>query len=203
MFCTKCGSEIDNNAKFCGICGESQRPQPVSQNFQPQQVQQFTPYQPPRKKTLKVWQVVLIVIGGITIIGFIGNLIGNSSEYGTNQETTNNAVVITTDDAIDTTESAPSTTEKSDDDDFRHYVYAVLRYHEDLENGKLSEAEASGSLTGFQVNLALYKINYGSTSLEYRVYYYALYGESEYEQEFGYNKDYMNDVKDYVADYYN
>ena len=85
-------------------------------------------------------------------------------------------------------------------DDFKHRVHTVLKYHKDLENGKITDAEAKGMWAAFKLNIGMYKTNYGIASLEHRAYYYAMYGESEYLDEFGYNEDFIIDVKEYITE---
>lgn len=83
MFCPKCGNKLEDNAKFCHICGqpietdENHQPQqPEHQNYenyhQPQQpdYQNFGNYQqPPQpKKSQKGFVAMVIAAGGLLIV---------------------------------------------------------------------------------------------------------------------------------------
>ena len=109
-FCIKCGRQIEDSAAFCNFCGQAQsnvqQPfynngqanynQPVNnQNVnygfnqtQPQQqVQQpfqpaFQQSVPQPKKGLKVWQIILIVVGAILLLGIIIGVVSSSDSSG-------------------------------------------------------------------------------------------------------------------------
>ena len=83
MFCPKCGNKLEDNAKFCHICGQpieteesSQPQQPEHQNYenyhQPQQpdYQNFGNYQqqPQPKKSQKGFVAMVIAAGGLLIV---------------------------------------------------------------------------------------------------------------------------------------
>lgn len=83
MFCPKCGNKLEDNAKFCHICGqpietdENHQPQqPEHQNYenyhQPQQpdYQNFGNYQqqPKPKKSQKGFVAMVIAAGGLLIV---------------------------------------------------------------------------------------------------------------------------------------
>ena len=68
MFCPKCGNKLEDNAKFCHICG-----QPIeTDNHQPQQpdYQNFGNYQqqPQPKKSQKGFVAMVIAAGGLLIV---------------------------------------------------------------------------------------------------------------------------------------
>lgn len=79
MFCTKCGKEIPDGAKFCSACGATQdtlnAEQPSqqvnmtapAQNFQP------TPQQKPKSKGKKIGGIILAVLGAMAILGSCTN----------------------------------------------------------------------------------------------------------------------------------
>lgn len=69
MFCPKCGNKLEDNAKFCHICGH---PIETDENHQPQQpdYQNFGNYQqPPQpKKSQKGFVAMVIAAGGLLIV---------------------------------------------------------------------------------------------------------------------------------------
>lgn len=69
MFCPKCGNKLEDNAKFCHICGQ---PIETDENHQPQQpdYQNFGNYQqPPQpKKSQKGFVAMVIAAGGLLIV---------------------------------------------------------------------------------------------------------------------------------------
>lgn len=69
MFCPKCGNKLEDNAKFCHICGQ---PIETDENHQPQQpdYQNFGNYQqPPQpKKSQKGFVAMVITAGGLLIV---------------------------------------------------------------------------------------------------------------------------------------
>ncbi|MGN0501812.1 MAG: hypothetical protein ACI4HN_02710, partial [Ruminococcus sp.] len=100
MKCQYCGNELKENAKFCDGCGV-----PVKQPLNPIQQQFVTNNNPqllPKKKRLKAWHIILIVLGGIfALIGlffcfvlWIGFTFGTVESESQNQST--QAVVATT-----------------------------------------------------------------------------------------------------------
>lgn len=81
MFCPKCGNKLEDNAKFCHICGhpieteESSQPQQSEQQnyenyHQPQQpvYQNFGNYQPQPKKSQKGFVAMVIAAGSLLIV---------------------------------------------------------------------------------------------------------------------------------------
>ena len=98
-YCSKCGNQIADNARFCGRCGapspDSARPpvnQPVNQPvYQPmtqpvnqpvyQSAYQPAYQQPARKKAVKWWipvvavaAVAALILGAVLLIGAIGGM---------------------------------------------------------------------------------------------------------------------------------
>ena len=77
MFCPKCGSEVTEGKKFCANCGaqignaQSAAPQGAAPA---RNVQQNAPAQPAKKKP-KVWLIILIIAGSVTILSIIAVLI--------------------------------------------------------------------------------------------------------------------------------
>jgi hypothetical protein len=73
MFCSNCGSQIDEGARFCASCGSVVDAAPAEGTVQNPQVQtvQAPPYQnlpPPEQSggdSLRVFGIVLVVAGGI------------------------------------------------------------------------------------------------------------------------------------------
>lgn len=69
MFCPKCGNKLEDNAKFCHICGQ---PIETDENHQPQQpdYQNFGNYQqqPQPKKSQKGFVAMVIAAGGLLIV---------------------------------------------------------------------------------------------------------------------------------------
>ena len=69
MFCPKCGNKLEDNAKFCHICGH---PIETDENHQPQQpdYQNFGNYQqqPQPKKSQKGFVAMVIAAGGLLIV---------------------------------------------------------------------------------------------------------------------------------------
>lgn len=81
MFCTKCGRELPNNAKFCSHCGAPQGSESVNRPAQQRPVQQpytqqsYSPPQPtakPKKKS-KTAGIIMLVIGLISVYGGFAN----------------------------------------------------------------------------------------------------------------------------------
>lgn len=76
MYCTNCGTEIADDAKFCPFCGKptvsSSRSQiQLTQPTQPTQIPfEATPYTPAKSKTNTAIAVVLVIIVGVIIIYF-------------------------------------------------------------------------------------------------------------------------------------
>lgn len=68
MFCNSCGKEVAENAKFCQNCGAECAK--ASGEFQPE-----TPIteQKPKKRKINVAAVVLVVLGGLSILGSLSN----------------------------------------------------------------------------------------------------------------------------------
>lgn len=77
-----------------------------------------------------------------------------------------------------------------DTNDFKESVRSVLQYHEDISNNIVNEAEATGSWLAYNLNIKLY------SGLEKKIYYYAMYGEEKYIEEYG-NND-LNEVKEFI-----
>lgn len=76
--CNRCGTEFESD--FCPKCGMAKGA--------PMQTQS-------QKKKLKGWQIALIVIGAIVVVGIIGGTAGNSQDVatgGNNQTATNQAI---------------------------------------------------------------------------------------------------------------
>jgi len=76
IFCKKCGAELEQDAKFCNVCGETveaaqSTPQPenVQANAAPQYDYQYTLAQAPAAEKGKSWQGITSLICGI--VGFI------------------------------------------------------------------------------------------------------------------------------------
>lgn len=69
MFCPKCGNKLEDNAKFCHICGQ---PIETDENHQPQQpdYQNFGNYQqqPQPKKSQKGFVAMVIAAGSLLIV---------------------------------------------------------------------------------------------------------------------------------------
>lgn len=88
MYCKNCGAQYED-AKFCPKCGTSTDEVKEVPQTQPP-VQQWQPYtnQQTQKKKLKRWQVAVIVIAGLFVIGIIGNLTGEGSENAKDINTT-------------------------------------------------------------------------------------------------------------------
>ena len=61
MKCTKCGSEIPDGNRFCGICGANigaPEPKPIQAQIPPQIYMQATP---PKKKT-SPWLIAMLIV---------------------------------------------------------------------------------------------------------------------------------------------
>lgn len=96
MICTNCGNMLDNNAKFCGVCGTPVQvqptPQPVAQPQyqQPQQTytynnhQQMGGYPQQGGSVMSVGSyIITFIITSIPIVGFIMILVWS---FGSNTE---------------------------------------------------------------------------------------------------------------------
>ena len=83
MYCSNCGKELPDNAKFCNNCGAQQgaaqpaaapRPQPAPppppQGQYPTQPEPTTPVPNGKKKT---WGIILLVLGALAIFGGFSN----------------------------------------------------------------------------------------------------------------------------------
>jgi len=75
MYCTKCGLEILDDAKFCGFCGEPTDPltSPITQPTEPTKPIETTLFQetsdtPPRSSRNKGKIIAVVVIVGILLI---------------------------------------------------------------------------------------------------------------------------------------
>lgn len=86
MFCTKCGTQINDNAAICPNCGCPTGAQPTAQ-YQPQPVQQYQqPAQPPKKKVdiLKLLPIISNAIGVVSgILSVIFGIYVKNDNYGT------------------------------------------------------------------------------------------------------------------------
>lgn len=86
MFCTKCGTQINDNAAICPNCGCPTGAQPTDQ-YQPQPVQQYQqPAQPPKKKVdiLKLLPIISNAIGVVSgILSVIFGIYVKNGNYGT------------------------------------------------------------------------------------------------------------------------
>lgn len=86
MFCTKCGTQINDNAAICPNCGCPTGAQPTAQ-YQPQPVQQYQqPAQPPKKKVdiLKLLPIISNAIGVVSgILSVIFGIYVKNGNYGT------------------------------------------------------------------------------------------------------------------------
>lgn len=87
-FCGNCGTEINDGAKFCPVCGTIQAASGAQQQQQQQQQQQYTaPVQPeqpaqPGPRTDEEKYRYLAALSYLNIIFMIlGLLVGNSSNY--------------------------------------------------------------------------------------------------------------------------
>lgn len=61
MICQKCGKEIPANAKFCPSCGaELPQSSPITE-------------EKPKKRGKKVGAIVMLVLGGLSILGSFAN----------------------------------------------------------------------------------------------------------------------------------
>lgn len=93
MKCQHCGNELKENAKFCDVCGGSvkQPLNPIQQQFGTNNNHQLLP----KKKRLKAWHILLIVLGSIfALIGlffcfvlWIGFTFGTVKSESQNQST--------------------------------------------------------------------------------------------------------------------
>lgn len=67
MFCKNCGSEVAENAKFCENCGaEHSKAAKISQS--PPATEEK-----PKKRGKKVGAIVMLVLGGLSILGSFAN----------------------------------------------------------------------------------------------------------------------------------
>lgn len=75
MFCTNCGKELPNDAKFCNRCGAPQDDgfvnamQPTQQSYMPQQ----PATKPQQRPGLKVGGIILLVCGVLSVVGGFTN----------------------------------------------------------------------------------------------------------------------------------
>lgn len=118
MFCPKCGTQLDNTAKFCATCGTpidtpttNTTPQSDQVDRQAQWNSQWStpttpptynasPISTPAKKKLQWWHILLIVLGGlILLISIIAAVSGSNDndnnggyvgDYGNNDYTPSN-----------------------------------------------------------------------------------------------------------------
>lgn len=89
MFCTNCGKELPDDAKFCNRCGTPREDEFVSASQPTQQPYMQQPYmqqpatKPQQRPGLKVGGIILLVCGVLSLVGgFTNGSFKNMMEYG-------------------------------------------------------------------------------------------------------------------------
>lgn len=96
MKCSKCGTEYKGN--FCPKCGTPSLSQVPSQQPTGYPVNFAQPaYNPQKPKKIKWWQVILIVLGAVVLLGIVGSIFGkdesgNASDAGTSSISSENSL---------------------------------------------------------------------------------------------------------------
>ena len=66
MFCKNCGKEIPDGTKFCSSCGTAIEPATKTEEFK-------STVQKPKSKGKKIGGIVMVVLGGLSILGSFSN----------------------------------------------------------------------------------------------------------------------------------
>ena len=83
MFCTKCGKEIDDSAKFCKYCGspveaDTEEPLETASDMDTDVEVSEEPVFQPRNR--KKWVVPVCIAAGIAILGSVGVVAANMAK---------------------------------------------------------------------------------------------------------------------------
>ncbi|MDD6069697.1 MAG: zinc-ribbon domain-containing protein [Clostridiales bacterium] len=69
MYCTKCGKEIKEDARFCIYCGEVVSDS-AKKMIQPDVVKSLQPVTPPKQKEQREkWKIAVFALVGIVLVG--------------------------------------------------------------------------------------------------------------------------------------
>jgi len=115
-FCDKCGTQINEGAKFCPGCGavvENVPPLPVQQTYAPPPQQTYAPppqqyYGPPQaqKKKFPLWLIIVIAAAAaVCILAIVGN---TAAEKNADEGYTEETIVVTADTNTEVTEEEPA-----------------------------------------------------------------------------------------------
>ena len=90
MFCTKCGKEIDDSAKFCKYCGspvEVVTEEPLETSSDVGTAEDAEAFEEPvfQPKNRKRWVVPVCVAAGIAVLGGMGVLAANMTKEGNSE----------------------------------------------------------------------------------------------------------------------
>lgn len=85
MFCTKCGKEIDNSAKFCKYCGspvevDTEEALETPSDMDTAEESEVFEEPVPKIKNRKKWVVPVCIIAGIAVLGGMGVLAANMAK---------------------------------------------------------------------------------------------------------------------------